>query len=225
MSLVKIKIYNSKGEVVDELSKAETCLLYNIQADDLEYKLKYQTTHNYKKENYMFESFEDKRNAFDKEAEAYFKMNREQALFCDGYTEKIKNMKKEKDALGGQDGGNYDDKGNSAHYQSQFMEYIRDQERKYGTAIAYIVCISQADKYAQRAGIKAGVPAEKDLTKRMWYLATAQYLKAKLDRYNSKSEGPVPHDNAFVPLAEEIEDVLFGRSNYLPLAEAIKDYQ
>lgn len=44
-------------------------------------------------------------------------------------------MEKEikEDKLGGKDGGKYDEKGNSSHYQTQFMEFVRDQERKYGT--------------------------------------------------------------------------------------------
>lgn len=115
-------------------------------------------------------------------------------------------MEEKKDALGGKDGGNYDNKGNSAHYQSQFMEYVREQERKYGTIVAYIICISQADKYAQRAGIKEGVPADKDLTKRSWYLNAAKHFKAKIDSLSGP--GDLQSRNVYVNMPEEIIDVL-----------------
>jgi hypothetical protein len=128
----------------------------------------------------------EKENAFDKEMKAYNDMG--------------------KTNLGGKDGGNYDDKGNSAHYQSQFMEYVREQERKYGTIISYIVCLSQADKYAQRAGIKEGVPAEKDLTKRSWYLKAAQHFKLKIDSLSIP--GKLKGRNVYVPMPEEIVDVM-----------------
>lgn len=120
------------------------------------------------------------------------------------------------DKMNAEDGGKYDDKGNSSHYQSQFMEFIRDQERKYGTIVAMIVCQSNVDKYNQRAGLKEGVPAEKDLTKRDWYLKAFNHFKKKV-------EGDTEGRNSYVPVAEEIMD-LFSNAEpkYVPLSIAIE---
>jgi hypothetical protein len=82
----------------------------------------------------------------------------------DCYIQLKRNFMKEK--IKSTDGGKYDDKGNSSHYQSQFMEFIRDIERKYGTIVALLVCQSNVDKYNQRAGLKEGVSVDKDITKR-----------------------------------------------------------
>jgi hypothetical protein len=115
-----------------------------------------------------------------------------------------------------QDGGKYDNKGNSSHYQSQFMEFVLDQERKYGTIVAMIICQSNVDKYNQRAGLKEGVPAEKDLTKRDWYLKAFNHFKKKV-------EGDTEGRNSYVPVAEEIID-LFSNAEpkYVPLSIAIE---
>jgi len=132
------------------------------------------------------------------------------------------------DKLGGKDGGVYDEKGNSSHYQSQFMEFVRDQERKYGTIIALIVCQSNVDKYNQRAGVKAGVPAEKDLAKRNWYFKAMQHFKKKVDAM--KAFENVPGKNKYVSMPEEVIDLLkaeLGGSlkdypEYVPLSVAIE---
>jgi len=134
---------------------------------------------------------------------------------------------KERTGLGGEDGGKYDDKGNSSHYQAQFMEFIREQERKYGTIVAYLACIANIDKYCQRAGVKEGVPADKDLTKRDWYTKAAKHFKIKIDaaKNGTEAEGR----NYYVPLAEEVLDILKADINtddsfpeYIPLSIAIE---
>lgn len=147
-----------------------------------------------------------------------------------------------KDELGGGDGGMYDKKGNSAHYQSNFMEYIREQERKYGTQIAYMACISQVDRYNQRAGIKKDVPAEKDLTKRNWYKQAASFYADKIKAFKKQANGiELTNDEkslviTYVPLCEECLDMInieinirYGiqlkTDNYIKLAESIKKYE
>jgi hypothetical protein len=122
------------------------------------------------------------------------------------------------------DGGNYDKKGNSEHYQKQFMEFIRAQERLYGTVVAFLVCQSNVDKYNQRAGMKEGVPVEKDIAKRDWYFTVAQALKDKI--LNRKTEYP---QNSYVELAEEVKDLINKNedlicSSYIPLSKIREDY-
>jgi hypothetical protein len=122
--------------------------------------------------------------------------------------------------------GKYDDKGNSAHYQSQFMEFVRMQERTLGTIGAYIVCVTNVDKYSQRAGLKAGVLSDADLTKRNWYLKAAKHFKAKIDAYK-KGVSLLPGRNAYVSMCEEFKDLLRAElsiegENYVPLAKAIE---
>jgi hypothetical protein len=139
-------------------------------------------------------------------------------------------MEKEKrqDALGGQDGGNYDDKGNSDHYQKQFMEFVRAQERLYGTIVAHLVCIANVDKYNQRAGVKEGVPASKDLTKRDWYQKAARHFKLKIEAHQNGFIAT--NRNAYVPMAEEVKDLIclehpfseLFNVGYVPLSEAIE---
>jgi len=139
-------------------------------------------------------------------------------------------MEKEKrqDALGGQDGGNYDDKGNSAHYQKQFMEFVRAQERLYGTIVAHLVCIANVDKYNQRAGVKEGVPASKDLTKRDWYQKAARHFKLKIEAHQNGFIAT--NRNAYVPMAEEVKDLIclehpfseLFNVGYVPLSVAIE---
>jgi hypothetical protein len=142
------------------------------------------------------------------------------------------------DKLGGQDGGKYDEKGNSSHYQSQFMEFVRDQERKYGTIVALLVCQSNVDKYNQRAGVKEGVPASKDLQKRDWYFKATQHfmkkVQCKIDysRYITERElsEKLTGRNNYVSLPEEVIDLLRAEffyllseyRNYVPLSVAIE---
>jgi hypothetical protein len=104
------------------------------------------------------------------------------------------------------DGGAYDEKGNSDHYQKQFMEFVRSTERLYGTVIAYLICVGNIDKYAGRAGEKAGVPAEKDLIKKSWYTKASVHFKKKIEAERNKT---VAEDrNAFVHMPEEVVDVI-----------------
>jgi hypothetical protein len=131
--------------------------------------------------------------------------------------------------LGGEDGGEYDEKGNSSHYQSQFMEFVRDQERKYGTIVAMIVCQSNVDKYNQRVGRKEGVPAEKDLTKRDWYFKAMTHFKKKAEHFKAGNCLPLEGRNRYVSLAEEVIDLFkidvdqYGWSDdYVPLSTAIE---
>jgi hypothetical protein len=102
------------------------------------------------------------------------------------------------------DGGTYDTAGNSAHYQSNFMQYVREQERKYGTVVAYLTCIVQIDRYSQRVGLKSGVDPIKDVVKKKWYHTVAQHFKAKIIAQHTA----VVYDEAiygeFVELAPEV---------------------
>jgi hypothetical protein len=130
------------------------------------------------------------------------------------------------DKLGGKDGGKYDEKGNSSHYQAQFMEFVRDQERKYGTIVALLVCQSNVDKYNQRAGVKEGVPAEKDLTKRDWYFKAMLHFKKKVEGMK-KGINRVEGRNNYVNLPEEVFDLLRAEIEvksfqYVPLSLAIE---
>ena len=127
--------------------------------------------------------------------------------------------------LGGNDGGTYDAKGNSSHYQSQFMEYLRDQERKYGTIIAMMIAQSNVDKYNQRHGLKSDTPASKDTAKRDWYLKAAKHFKLKI--IAEQQMLTVEGKNKYVPLAEEVIDLLrtefpMGGKEYTPLSIAIE---
>jgi len=92
------------------------------------------------------------------------------------------------DELGGKDGGEYSANGSSAHYKEAILEYIDKQERCYGTFLAFALCFMQVDKYRDRAGKKAGVPADKDLVKANWYETTTAYLNAKIELYR-ETEG------------------------------------
>ena len=113
---------------------------------------------------------------------------------------------KEKALTDAKDGGNYDVAGNSEHYQKQFMEFIRSTERLYGTVIAYLICVGNIDKYAGRAGEKAGVPAEKDLIKKSWYTKASVHFKKKIE---AERNGTVAVErNAFVHMPEEVVDVI-----------------
>jgi len=126
------------------------------------------------------------------------------------------------------DGGQYDTNGNSEHYQKQFMEFIRNIERLYGTVMAYMVCISNIDKYAGRAGEKEGVPAEKDLIKKSWYTKASVHFKKKIEaeRNGTVAEGR----NVFVHMPEEVIDVIIADkafkdtlvNHYVPLSIAIE---
>lgn len=126
------------------------------------------------------------------------------------------------------DGGTYDEKGNSDHYQKQFMELVREQERKYGTIVAYLFCIGNVDKYAGRAGEKAGVPAEKDLTKKSWYQKAARHFKLKIEAEKNKTVAP--DRNAYVSMPEEVKDLICSEQpfselfnvGYVPLSVAIE---
>jgi hypothetical protein len=126
------------------------------------------------------------------------------------------------------DGGVYDEKGNSDHYQKQFMELVREQERKYGTIVAYLFCIGNVDKYAGRAGEKAGVPAEKDLAKKTWYKKAARHFKLKIEAEKNKTVAP--DRNAYVSMPEEVKDLICCEQpfselfnvGYIPLSVAIE---
>jgi len=74
-----------------------------------------------------------------------------------------------RDKLGGKDGGEYSANGSSEHYKKAILEYIDKQERAYGTFLAFGLSFMQVDKYRDRAGKKAGVPVEKEMTKANWY--------------------------------------------------------
>ena len=107
------------------------------------------------------------------------------------------------------------------------MEYVREQERKYGTIGAYLACQTQIDRYNQRAGTKEGVPAEKDLTKRDWYKATALYYKDKLEAVRKIAMAEMeltPEEldlaQSYVSMPEELFDLL---SPELKLAKVIDD--
>jgi len=147
--------------------------------------------------------------------------------FYKDYYFQVLNMEKEKQVtdLGSKDGGLYDKNGNSSHYQSQFMEFVRDQERKYGTIVAALVCQSNVDKYNQRAGLKEGVPSSRDIMKRDWYLAAFKHFMIKI---NSVKKGEVAKGrNDYVFLAEEVFDLLRAElecdsPEYVPLSECIK---
>jgi len=136
---------------------------------------------------------------------------------------------KEKNHMDAEDGGKYDTKGNSSHYQANFMEFIREQERKYGTIVALLVAQSNVDKYNQRAGMKEGVPAEKDLTKRDWYFKAVQHFKKKVEAFKSLDLEELNKRNSYVGLSEEVLDllridfsVIIERPKYVPLSEAIE---
>jgi len=127
----------------------------------------------------------------------------------------------------GNDGGKYDDKGNSSHYQDNFIEYIREQELKYGTIIAYFICLSQVDRYNQRAGLKEGVPAEKDITKKMWYHKVSKHFAQKIKR---AKEGimDTPGQNKFVGMPEEVYETFASFFNKtckksIKLSEIVND--
>jgi hypothetical protein len=164
--------------------------------------------------------------------EEYFKSRNtslEQVIMA-GETNYSKEEKQSSNHMDAKDGGKYDEKGNSSHYQSQFMEFIRDQERRYGTVVAMIVCQSNVDKYNQRAGLKEGVPAEKDLTKRDWYLKAVNHFKAKIDyikENNDINDLNVPGRNKYVCAAEEVFDAFRAEltldyPDYIPLSVAIE---
>lgn len=93
----------------------------------------------------------------------------------------MEKLVKEKDALGGKDGGKYSANGSSEHYKKAILEYVDKQERCYGTFLAYALCFMQVDKYRDRAGKKDGVPVEKDIVKANWYYTCSQYLREKID--------------------------------------------
>lgn len=139
----------------------------------------------------------------------------------------IEEVRKMENKLGGQDGGNYDEKGNSSHYQKQFMEFIRLQERAYGTIVAYLVCVSNIDKYNQRAGQKEGVPASKDLTKRDWYQKAANHFKLKIEAAKNL-EFHLEGRNSYVFMPEEVLDLIKTENpeqkslNYVPLSICIE---
>jgi hypothetical protein len=116
----------------------------------------------------------------------------------------------EKDKLGGQDGGSYSANGSSAHYKKAILEYVDKQERCYGTFLAYGLCFQQVDKYRDRAGKKEGVPADKDLVKANWYDSATQYLRAKIDLYNTLD--PTEHD-----FEDFEEDYGLGRAEYITM--------
>jgi len=125
------------------------------------------------------------------------------------------------------DGGLYDDKGNSAHYQKSFMEFIRKQERAYGTIVAYLVCVAMVDKYAERAGEKVGVDFAKDFIKKTWYSKTANHFKQKI--LGAKDLNLNVNDrNNYVFLAEEVIDIIktevkeIKAIDYVPLSVAIE---
>jgi hypothetical protein len=126
------------------------------------------------------------------------------------------------DNIKSSDGGNYDNSGNSEHYQIQFMEFIRAQERLYGTIVAFLVCQSNVDKYNQRAGMKEGVPSEKDLAKRDWYFSVATAFRDKI--LNNDTYRP---QNKYVELAEEVKDLIKREDiftpSYIPLSK-IREY-
>jgi len=144
---------------------------------------------------------------------------------------KLKNkmvQEKEKALADAKDGGNYDTAGNSEHYQKQFMELVREQERKYGTIVAYLFCIGNVDKYAGRAGEKAGVPAEKDLIKKSWYQKAARHFKLKIEA--ERNNTVAPDRNAYVNMPEEVKDLICCEQpfnelfnvGYIPLSIAIE---
>jgi len=156
--------------------------------------------------------------------------NQEIKEYFEARNSKIVEAVEAKNHMDAGDGGKYDEKGNSSHYQAQFMEFIRLQEAAYGTVVAYLICISQVDKYCQRAGVKEGVPAAKDLTKRDWYKKASVHFKKKID---AVKEGNLhlENRNKFVPLREEVIDLLAVEfpmlkevsKEYIPLSKAIED--
>lgn len=137
-----------------------------------------------------------------------------------------------KNHMDAEDGGKYDEKGNSAHYQAHFMEFVRKQERAYGTIVAYLLCNDMVDKYSQRVGMKDGVPPEKDLTKRDWYFKAAQHFKKKIEAQKNHDDidnSRLTGRNSYVPLAEEVLDLLRAEhsvkvngSEYTPLSKCIE---
>jgi hypothetical protein len=133
----------------------------------------------------------------------------------DNQNEKL-NSTLSQESLGGKDGGAYDKKGNSEHYKKAFMEYIREQERKYGTIIAYITCVSQVDKYEQRMGEKAGVPLEKDFVKKQWYSKVAGAFLNKINNQRGLENLERAHNN-YVFLTEEFLDLLKAEENSIRL--------
>lgn len=123
------------------------------------------------------------------------------------------------DQLGGQDGGVYTANGSSAHYKDAVLEYVDKQERCYGTFNAWMLCVQQVDKYRDRAGKKAGVPADKDIIKANWYSKAAKYLAAKIDLFNLKN---IVSLEEFNTLCFEFEDRYgLGRSTYIRMPEQV----
>lgn len=109
--------------------------------------------------------------------------------------------------LGSKDGGLYDKNGNSAHYKDNFVEYIREQELKYGTIGAYFACITQVDRYSQRVGLKDGVDPLKDIIKKRWYIKAAAHFKQKITRYNNGIT-EMPDQNPYIKLTSEMLNLI-----------------
>ena len=139
--------------------------------------------------------------------------------------------------LNGKDGGNYSANGSSAHYKDALVEYIDAVECQDGTVIAYITCQKHAHKYRKRAGLKSGVPIEKDIIKAQWYESCAVYLKEKIELFNSgvdsESQDTDFHDKygnrSYVPMGTHIGSLLapeldFYRDAYAYQGSAAKFY-
>jgi len=173
---------------------------------------------------------------WDLDVDAYFKEREEFDIFIESEMEYVDRVNREleeeseiQNHMNAEDGGTYDEKGNSAHYQQHFMEFIRAQERSYGTIVAFLVCQSNIDKYSQRAGMKDGVPAEKDLTKRDWYFKAAKHFADKIMAMRDKQQYVVSGRNHYVELSEEVLDLLRAEptlevlsDKYVTLSESIE---
>jgi hypothetical protein len=127
----------------------------------------------------------------------------------------MEEQKIEKDELGSKDGGKYSSTGSSAHYKQAVLEYIDKQERCYGTFLAWTLCFMQVDKYRDRAGIKEGVSIEKDMVKAMWYTKCAEYLREKIELFNSS-------DNPGTDSVNFEKKYGLGRSQFIDMPMSIR---
>ena len=77
--------------------------------------------------------------------------------------------------------GQYTKEGSAMHYKNKLSEYMDSIERKYGTLVAYFICVGHEDKYRDRLGDKTNVTIEEDAVKMEWYKNLSKFYKNKLD--------------------------------------------
>lgn len=128
------------------------------------------------------------------------------------------------------DGGEYSNIGDGKHYEENFIGYVREQELKYGTIAAFLICISMVDKYEMRLNKKKGVPIEKDLTKRDWYQAAANHFRKKIESLGKPNDMTA---NPYVNITPEVislikKEMHFSEKHFLSnkaftMAELVKN--